>query len=86
MADTKTIKAHCYAILGTLAECGPSPASQLYIALGMDMQAYEAVRDVLRGAGLITVADSCLISATAKGLSIGREINAILAKKEQTAV
>lgn len=74
------LKASVYAILGTLAECGgSSPASHLYLCVGADMQAWEAVRNILVSAGLVTIAPSRLVSLTPKGQTMGEAINQAMA-------
>ncbi len=66
------------AILTTLAEtAGEAPASLLYIGLGMDHSFYVKVQVILASAGLVTVADSHMVTLTARG----REVAAALARE-----
>jgi hypothetical protein len=66
------------AILTTLAETdgGSSPASILYIGLGMDHSFYVKVQVILASAGLVTVDGFSVVTITAKGRDIAAQITA----------
>ena len=70
------IKTLIYAILGTLAETHPRPAieSHLYIACGMDIEAWNNVRNVIVNAGWATV-KGYQVRLTESGVEIGNRIN-----------
>ncbi len=66
------------AIVTTLAEISPAPASSVYMALGCDHARYERATYLCAAAGLIEkTADALRI--TSKGLEIAAKLNAALA-------
>ena len=69
------------AIITTLDETNGSPESMLYIFCGMDMQAYEAIRDILVEANLVTIKGH-YVTLTSEGKITAAKINAAIAKKE----
>lgn len=79
--EAKTLIA---AVTSTLVEIDPDgtgtpvPASQVYLALGMDMSKYEMLSRILRGAGLAVITAET-IALTMKGRELGKACNAILA-------
>ena len=67
------------AVTSTLEELGNpvSPASSIYLALGMDLGRYDLVAKVLSDAGLANVTSET-IQLTEKGLDIGRQCSALI--------
>jgi hypothetical protein len=65
-------------ILTTLLEVGDSPASQIYLAMGMDMHKWEVVRDLLVGSNMIKVSAGHLVSLTPNGRDLAVTINETL--------
>lgn len=76
--DTKQMMKNVACVLATLADVGgDSPRSPIYLALGSDMETFEAVENVIVQAGLATrTADT--IALTAKGFGMARRINEVL--------
>lgn len=66
------------AILGTLEEIGPSPASYICMALGMDTDEYEMVIRLLTRVGHVKTSNH-LVSLTQLGSETAKKINAIIA-------
>ena len=64
------------AILATLAEVegGSSPASILYVGLGMDHSFYVSVQVILASAGLVTVCGN-VVTITETGRALAVRIN-----------
>ena len=62
-------------ILTTLLEVGNSPASQIYLAMGMDLHKWEVVRDLLVGSKMIKVSASHVVSLTPDGRDLAVTIN-----------
>jgi len=71
----RLITATCAALYELRDEgLGPMmPASTLYVALGMDIHAYEVVARIMRDSGLVTTTSET-ITLTWKGLDLGRKI------------
>lgn len=69
------------AILTTLLEVHPqvAPESSIYLAMGMDLPAYEGIRNLLVASGLVVVRNHAL-SLTEKGMKTAKECEAVLAK------
>jgi hypothetical protein len=66
------------AILTTLADLGTDCAeSTVYMAMGMDLQKYEAIRGLLVASDLVTVRGN-RIALTAKGRQTAERCNAVL--------
>jgi predicted transcriptional regulator len=84
---TKQLQNRIAIICGTLQETGPAPASSIYLALGMDITAWEMIRGILTDAGLATVTPAHEVRLTPAGEDLGRKCNEVLArlKAQQTA-
>jgi len=75
----KEVYATVAAILTTLLETdAPAPESSIYLAMGMDMEKYEAIRSLMVALELITV-QSYTIRLTDKGRKTAEACNAALA-------
>lgn len=84
--NANQMKTACYAILSTLHDCGgSSPASTIYLAMGMNIGDYEAVKNVLVRMGMVTVSSASVIKLTPAGADCGAKISAILAESKATA-
>jgi hypothetical protein len=78
MFTRKQYKQVIAAILTALRDVGgDAPAGAIYAALGMDLEAYEIVRDVLVYSGLVTVQGEVLV-LTPKGSELAGMIDAAL--------
>jgi len=72
--------AYIAAILTTLLETdAPAPESSLYLAMAMDLQRYELVRDLMVQLKLVTV-QSYTVRLTDKGRETAKECSAALTK------
>lgn len=65
------------AIVTTVAETEIAPESSVYMALGMDMEKYQIVRNVMVGAKLITVSGNA-IRLTDAGKEMADKVNALV--------
>jgi predicted transcriptional regulator len=69
------------AITTTLLETGgTSPASMIYLALGMNIQDYNDIVSIMRGSGLVTTT-SDTVSLTSRGEQFAHDCNEVLSKK-----
>ena len=68
------------AIVATLAETNGSPESMLYLFCGMDMAAWEAIRDILIKANLVTISGH-YVTLTDHGKATAEKINAAMPKE-----
>ena len=72
------------AIVTTLAETDGGPESILYLGLGMDMDLWQRLRQMLVQAGIITVA-SYYVRLTPKGQTLASQLTAAMAKTSSSA-
>lgn len=73
------------AILMTLAELdGPAPASSIYLALGMDIDMYRRLVDLMKLSGLI-IATPETLSLTDRGRSVAAELTRVVDKVKAQA-
>ena len=79
MLRAKELTVQATAILAQLAESGGTPESHIYIQLGMNLQDYGLIRNVLQGCGFIRITGN-FVSLTESGQKAGGEINAKLSK------
>ena len=68
------------ALLSTLLETEGAPASTLYLGLGMDLDWYQTVIDIMTKAGLVTVKGH-YVTLTEVGKDKARQVNAIAYSK-----
>lgn len=75
------------AIVTALHDCGTDAAeSTFYLALGMNLSAWTAIRDLMVASDLIAVSRFHRVSLTAKGSELARDCNAIVAEAKQAAL
>lgn len=83
MSLSKSVAAMIAAILTTLAEVSDAaPESSVYLALGMDMDQYTTIRDVMVRLNLITV-KSYTLRLTPLGRQTADKINQTLASAKK---
>lgn len=68
------------AVLTTLLETGGSPASTIYLACGMEMRKWEALRDIMLRMDVIKISNH-YVTLTEKGTQLATEINSKIPKK-----
>ena len=73
------VNAALCAILTTLREVGePAPESSIYMALGMDIDKYHALRTIMLNCKLVSLSSHAL-SLTPEGVAMADKINAHVA-------
>lgn len=78
MMSKNEVYTYCAAILTTLHDVSiPVPASQFYMLLGMNMEKWETIRDILIKSHMIAIKHH-LVSLTPDGIKIAMELNAKL--------
>lgn len=74
------LMARIAAIVTTLADMGGSPESTLYLALGMDMDAWQTIRGIMLRSGLVNIS-SHYVTLTDSGKVTADRLNAVIEER-----